>query len=103
MLEWSESTRRDHSGTVADVGYTAQIPHWGRASIHPHIHRPGELFLSCHVLGIDMHPLGQIGTLEAMGPAETVLMQTLKEHGVQCLEAMAVIGSTEDEARGKTH
>lgn len=103
MLTWNENTRRDHSGKVVSAGYKATLPHWGETSIHPHIHHPGELFLSCHGLGIDMPPLGQIGPLEAMGPAETVLMQTLKEHGVQCLEAMAVIGSTEDEARGKTH
>lgn len=91
MLTWHEATKKDQSGKVASVSYRAEIPHWGEASIH----HPGELFLSCHGLGIDMHPLGQIAALDAMGPAETVLIQTLKEHGVQCLEAMAVIGSPE--------
>ena len=55
MLTWDESTRRDQSGTIASVSYTAQIPHWGRASIHPHIHHPGGMFLDCPALGIDMH------------------------------------------------
>ncbi len=60
MLDWVESTRRNQAGMAAYVSYTAQIPHWGRASIHPHIHHPGELFLDCPALGIDMHPLGQV-------------------------------------------
>ena len=59
MLTWNENTRRDHSGKVVSAGYKATLPHWGETSIHPHIHHPGELFLSCHGLGIDMHPLGQ--------------------------------------------
>ena len=95
MLTWNENTTRDQSGKVVCAGYRAQLPHWGEASIHPHIHHPGELFLDCHGLGIDLHPLGQIAAMDAMNPAETVLIQTLKEHGVQCLEAMAVIGSPE--------
>lgn len=95
MLTWNENTTRDQSGKVVCTGYRTQLPHWGEASIHPHIHHPGELFLSCHGLGIDMHPLGQIAALDAMNPAEVVLMQALKEHGVQCLEAMAVLGSPE--------
>ena len=31
----------------------------------------------------------------ALNPAERALMQALKDHGVRCLEAMAVIGSPE--------
>ena len=93
MLTWHEATKKVQSGKAASVSYRAELPHWGEASVHPHIHHPGEIFLDCLALGIDMHPLGQIAILDAMEPAETVLMQTLKEHGVQCLEAMAVIGS----------
>lgn len=96
MLDWSESTRGDHSGTVADVGYTAQIPHWGRASIHPHIHHPGELFLDCPALGIDMHPLGQVLAKDAWDPANTALMRALRDQGIWCLEAMAAIGGMDD-------
>ena len=36
--------------------------------------------------------------MEALNPAERVLMRTLKEHAVWCLEAMEVIGSPEDES-----
>ena len=68
MLTWNESIRRDQSGKVVSVSYTAQIPHWGRASIHPHIHHPGELFLDCPALGIDMHPLGQVLAEDAWDP-----------------------------------
>jgi len=53
------------------------------------------MFLDCPALGVDMHPLGQIGATEALNPAERVLMRTLKEHAVRCLEAMVVIGSPE--------
>ena len=95
-LTWSDKSRRDHSGKVVSTSYRAQIPHWGEASIHPHIHHPGELFLDCPALGIDMHPLGQLLAEDAWDPAEAVLMRALKEHGVWCLEAMAVIGSPED-------
>lgn len=95
-LTWNDKGRRDHSGKVASESYRTQIPYWGEASVHPHIHHPGEMFLDCLALGIDMHPLGQIGAMEALNPAERVLMQTLKEHAVRCLEAMAAIGSPED-------
>ena len=95
-LTWNDRTRRAQSGQAASESYQAEVPHWGEASVHTHIHHPGELFLSCHGLGIDMHPLGQIGAVEALNPAERVLMQTLKEHAVWCLDAMEAIGSPED-------
>lgn len=95
-LTWSDKSRRDQSGKAVSTSYRAQLPHWGEASIHPHIHHPGELFLDCPALGIDMHPLGQLLAEDAWDPAEAVLMRALKEHGIWCLEAMAVIGSPED-------
>ena len=95
-LTWDNSSRKDRSGRVVNESYRARLPHWGEASVHPHIHHPGEMFLDCPALGIDMHPLGRVGAVEALNPAERVLMQTLKEHAVWCLEAMAVIGSPED-------
>ena len=95
MLTWDDNTRKDQSGKVVSAGYRAEIPHWGTASVHPHIHHPGETFLNCPALGIDMHPLGQITPMDALNPAERVLMQTLKEHAVWCLEAMMAIGSAE--------
>ena len=95
MLTWNEKVRKDQSGEVVSAGYRAQVPHWGEASVHPHIHHPGEMFLDCLALGIDMHPLGQFAAMDALNPAESVLMQALMEHGIRCLEAMAVIGSAE--------
>ena len=96
MLTWNESIRRDQSGKVVSVSYTAQIPHWGRASIHPHIHHPGELFLNCPALGIDMHPLGQVLAEDAWDPTNTALMRALRDQGIWCLEAMAAIGGMDD-------
>lgn len=96
VLTWNESIRRDQSGKVVSVSYTAQIPHWGRASIHPHIHHPGELFLNCPALGIDMHPLGQVLAKDAWDPANTALMRALRDQGIWCLEAMAAIGGMDD-------
>lgn len=95
-LTWDDKSRKDHSGKVASESYKAQVPHWGEASVHPHIHHPGEMFLTCPALGVDMYSLGRIGAMEALNPAERVLMRTLKEHAVRCLEAMVAIGSPED-------
>ena len=103
MLDWVESIRRDQAGMEADVSYTAQVPHWGRASIHPHIHHPGEVFLDCPALGIDMHPLGQVLAEDAWDPANAMLMRTLRDHGIWCLEAMAAIGGAEDREAAKSH
>ena len=94
-LTWENRDKKDHSGKVVSVSYRAQVPHWGEASVHPHIHHPGEMFLDCLALGIDMHPLGKVAAMDALNPAERVLMQALEEHGIRCLEAMAVIGSAE--------
>ncbi len=95
-LTWEKRDKKDHSGKVVSESYRAQIPHWGEASVHPHIHHPGEMFLDCLALGIDMHPLGKVAAMDALDPAERVLMQTLEQHGVWCLEAMAASGSPEN-------
>ena len=94
MLTWDKDVRKDQAGTVSE-GYKAQVPHWGEASVHPHIHHPGEMFLDCPTLGIDAHPLGRADPIDALNPAERVLLQTLKEYAVRCLEAMVVIGNPE--------
>lgn len=97
-LTWDNSSRKDQSGKVVSESYRVRLPHWGEASVHPHIHHPGEMFLDCLALGIDMYPLGRVGAVEALNPAERVLMRTLKEHAVLCLEVMEAIGSPEDES-----
>ena len=94
-LTWNDSSRKDQSGAVASRSYRAKIPNWGEASVHTHIHRPGEVFLECHALGIEMHPLGRVEPLDALNPAERVLLRTLKEHAVWCLDAMAAIVGAE--------
>ena len=59
-LTWNDRTRRAQSGQAASESYQAEVPHWGEASVHTHIHHPGEVFLECHALGIEMHPLGRV-------------------------------------------
>ena len=95
-LNWDEDIRKDQSGQVVGESYRAQIPHWGEACAHTHIYHPGEMFLECHALGIEMCPLGQVVGLDSLEPAETVLLRALKEHAVWCLEAMVSIGGAED-------
>ena len=95
MLIWDKDVQKDQAGTAVSEGYKAQVPHWGEASVHTHIHHHGEMFLSCPALGIDMHPLGQVDATDALNPAERVLLRTLKEHAVRCLEAMVAIGNPE--------
>lgn len=102
-LTWHENTRRDHGGTVMSQSYRAEVPHWGEASVHTHIHHPGEMFLECHALGIEMHPLGRVEPLDALNPAEMALLRMLKEHAVWCLDAMAAIGGAEDREADKSH
>ena len=95
MLVWNKDVRKDRAETVVSESYTAQVPHWGEASVRSHVHHPGEMFLDCLALGIDAHPLGRVDPIDALNPAERVLLQTLKEHAVRCLEAMVVIGNPE--------
>ena len=95
MLTWDDTPQKDQKGTVLSVSYKADIPHWGKASIHPHIHHPGEMFLDCPELGIRMRPLGRVFALDAITPAEQMLMKTLEQRGIWCLEALAAIGSPE--------
>ena len=37
-LTWDNSSRKDQSGKVVSESYRARLPHWGEASVHPHIH-----------------------------------------------------------------
>ena len=103
MLTWTDKLQKDQSGKVLSVSYKADIPHWGEASIHPHIHHPGEMFLTCPGLDIKMHPLGRVLTedimdsaKDAISPAEAALVKALEQRGVWCLEALAAICVAED-------
>ena len=95
MLTWNKNIRKDQAGTVVSEGYKAQVLQWGEASVHPCIHHPGEMFLDCPAMGIEMHPLGKTDAIDALNPAEMVMLQTLKEYAVRCLEAMVIIGNPE--------
>ena len=95
MLTWYDIPSKKQRGAAGRVSYKAHIPHWGKAKIHPHSRHPGEMFLDCPGLGIKMHPLGQVAALDALTPAEKVLLKTLEQHGNWCLEAMTAIGSPE--------
>ncbi len=103
MLTWNDKPQKDQAGKILSVSYKADIPHWGEASIHPHIHHPGEMFLTCPGLDIKMHPLGKVLTediidsaKDAITPAEAALVKALEQRGVWCLEALAAICVAED-------
>lgn len=95
-LTWDDKLRRDEAGNILGVGYTAHIPHWGEARIYPHIHHPGEMFLDCLALGIDTYPLGRVTAEDTLSPAERVLMKTLEQYGIWCVEALVAIGTPEN-------
>ena len=86
MLTWNDMPQKDQEGKVLSVSYKADIPHWGKASIHPHIHCPGE---------IKAHSLGKVFAEDAITPAERALMKALEQRGIWCLEALAAIGLPE--------
>ena len=103
MLTWNDKLQKDQSGKVLSVSYRVNIPHWGEASIHPDIHHPGEMFLTCPGLDIKMHPLGRVLTediidsaKDAISPAEAALVKALEQRGVWCLEALAAICGAAD-------
>ena len=95
MLTWDDIPQKDDGGKVISVSYTAQIPHWGEASVYPHGLHPGEAFLDCPGLGIKMHPLGKVEAEDTLDPAEMVLMMALEQRGIWCLEALTAIGIPE--------
>ena len=94
-LLWEDKSRKDRSGNVVSECYKATIPGWGKASVHPHIHCPGEMFLDCHRMGIEMHSLGQVEMMDALNLAESVLLQKLKQYETWCQKAIAAISSAE--------
>ena len=93
-MTWDDKPQKDNSGKTLSVSYTAHLPHWGEARVHPHIHYPGEMFLDCPGLGIKMHPLGKVAGTDALNPAERV--KTLEQRGIWCLETLTAIGLPEN-------
>lgn len=91
MLNWSKKVRKNQAGGITSESRTAQVPGWGQASIHPHIHHPGEVFLDCPGLGVDMHPLGPLTLDEAVQPAEEALAQVLDRYAAACRDGLAAL------------
>ncbi len=96
MLTWDDTPQEDQKGKVLSVSYEVEIPHWGKASIRPHIYHPGEMVLDCPGLGIKAHSLGKVFAEDAIIPAERALMKALEQRGIWCLEALAAIGLPEN-------
>lgn len=91
MLAWTKQTRKDQTGKVICESLLAELPGWGRVSIHTHIHYPGGLFLDCDSLGIEMHPLGQAALDDAIQPAEAKLEQALEQYAAWCREGLEAL------------
>lgn len=91
MLEWTKITRRQYGGTSVSTSYTTNLPGWGRVTVHPCVHCPGELYLTCDSLGIEMYPLGQTAPEDALKPAEAELVRMLIQYVTWCAEALSAI------------
>lgn len=96
MLIWNKDERRDNRQKIVSTRYLASAPYLGRISIHPHIHSPGEWFLTCQALSIDKHPLGSVPPEEAKRLAETELVKRLEQHIVWCRNALHEIRGESD-------
>ena len=91
MLIWKKDERRDNQQKIVSTSYLASVPYLGRISVHPHIHAPGEWFLTCQSLDIDRHPLGSVAPEEAERLAETELVNRLERHILWCRNALTEI------------
>ena len=91
MLIWKKDERKDNQQKIISTSYLASVPYLGRISVHPHIHAPGEWFLTCQSLGIDRHPLGSVPPEEAERLAETELVKRLERHILWCRNALTEI------------
>lgn len=95
-LTWENRDKKDRSGKVISESYRTQLPHWGEASVHPHIHYPG-LFLTCDSLGIEMHPLGTLTLEDAVNSAEAELERALKQYIAWCGEGLAALHNGQEQ------
>ena len=91
MLRWNKDERRDNQQKIISTSYLASVPYLGRISVHPHIHSPGEWFLTCQALNIDKHPLGSVSPEEAERLTEVELVKRLEQHIVWCQNALREI------------
>ena len=91
MLIWNEEERRDNRQKIVSTSYVASVPYLGRISIHPHIHSPGEWFLTCQALHIEKLSLGSVSPEEAEWLVEAELAKRLEQHSVWCQNALQEI------------
>lgn len=96
MLRWNKDERRDNQQRVVSTSYVTSVPCLGRISIHPHIHSPGEWFLTCQTLRIDKHPLGSVSPEEAERLAEAELVKRPEGHIVWCQNALKEVRGESD-------
>ena len=74
MLTWDDTPQKDQKGTVLSVSYKADIPHWGKASIHPHIHHPGVKSISFRMEEEMLDKLGYVAEYEGRSVNSHVLV-----------------------------
>ena len=91
MLIWKKDERRDNQQKIISTSYLASVPYLGRISVHPHIHSPGEWFLTCQPLRIEKLPLGSVSPEEAERLTEVELVKRLEQHIVWCQNALREI------------
>lgn len=96
MLRWNKNERRNNRQEIVSTSYAASVPCLGRISIHPHIHSPGEWFLTCQALHIDKHPLGSVSPEDAGRLAEAELAKRLESHIDWCRSALKEICGKSD-------
>lgn len=96
MLIWKKDERKDNQQKIISTSYLASVPYLGRISVHPHIHAPGEWFLTCQALRIEKHPLGSVSPEEADRLAEAELAKRLEQHIVWCQNALHEIRGESD-------
>lgn len=99
MLKWSKDERRDNRQKIVSTSYVASVPYLGRISIHPHIHAPGEWFLTCQALHIEKLSLGSVSPGEAERLAEVELAKRLEQHIVWCQNALQEICGESDTSK----
>ena len=93
MLIWTKRIRGSQKDQPIRVRYETDLPGWGRACVHSYVHAPGEMFLTCDSLGIELHSLGEIAPEDAIKPAEAELERMLIQYVTWCAEALTAIHS----------
>ena len=96
MLIWTKDERRSNRQEVVSISYAVSVPYLGRVKIHPHIHSPGEWFLTCQPLRIEKLPLGSVSPEEAERLAEAELVKHLEGHIAWCRSALAELRGESD-------